>query len=629
MEATDFKNTAGAEAVRAAAANLPRKATEPPPRERATAFDSVAAPLTRELEEVARLDQELAKLEGDQQELQKRMAEEYAAASSATAAGDSKSTAAHTRAAAQYQSSLVQLDERHGAVSEKRRKAAMVAGLIPVELWIYVTSEEKYYRVLPDGRSLGPAHKKDGYRAALEQALCEERATDVAMVEAIRAVHGTESLIAECEGTNVLNTFRMPTVQPKRGSCRGVLKVILNLTSGNREHAEYILGWLAAPVQSVFNRGRPLLMGSFIGLVGAPGTGKDLLFAAQSAVLGRTNATMLQQDDIESRFTRPGLPDKLIVMINEVQSSSGIWNSTVANKLKLWATAPDIRDEGKGRDVRMRPRAFNTILASNEDLPFRVDKGDRRYSVFKAEKKIEVDGKGQVLDPDIKGLIAELDELRGFHEQGGTGTIPATPQLSAFSYLLRHLRPHRLVKPGQILETAAKDAIIGEFRSSLDEFIGAIRTDGLEGLVATWEAANPQRHDRGDGTHLFSEDELYRRLPRGLRLPGGGRVFHPTSVAMVEPNRLHALYVEWAKWTGRRDRIVPPRVFVTKVNDLFDGGHKTRNLGGLSQPRVLMRVPWSMPPDVVYERPTKLYGSDHIDLAVERKKRQQGAHAAA
>jgi hypothetical protein len=100
-----------------------------------------------------------------------------------------------------------------------------------------------------------------------------------------------------------------------------------------------------------------------------------------------------------------------------------------------------------------------------------------------------VDAKNQVVDSDINGLTAELDALREYHDKGGTGPVPSTPQLSAFSHLLSHLRPHRLVKPRQILETAAKDAIIGEFRSSLDEFVAAIQDDGLEGFVPTFPPA--------------------------------------------------------------------------------------------------------------------------------------------
>jgi hypothetical protein len=540
-----------------------------------TPFDTVDVPAGAI--DVSNFDKEISEATKAIQDLEQRIKETYVCVAKAAASKDTAVSDLKTKEAKTLEKTKDALGRGRDAAREKRRELLRKAGLLTKETWIHVTSEERYYRILPDGRSLGPAHKEEGYKAA-KSAVSEDVDVETETVEGIRSVFGNVERIALADGRPYFNTYRASTLVPKRGSCRGVLKIIASLANGERKAGSFILGWHAAVAQGALVAGKPRLMGTMPVFQTAPGAGKDLYYKAVSQVLGPDNCRELEQADISSNFV-DGLADKLYVVANEVVTSSNIFDGEVSGKLKIWATGSTIREEKKGLDVVRKTRCFNTVFFSNEDRPVRIDKGDRRYVVFSSPRTF-FDGTGKIADPDVAGVIDEINRLED-HQARGVAAGP-TPQLAAFAWLLLKLPKHRLVKPYEMFQTKAKDLIEEEFCSSLDEFVRDLREDGLEPVVKTWQTRNPKRrNDKGEevGVQPYDRGELFEFV--------GGRLF-------VVPQRLHQLYVDWHRWSGHRDTVVKPRAFTTRMNTLFNGGGQVETpIGAWSRPRVLKGIVWN------------------------------------
>lgn len=553
-------------------------ATEPPPVP-PTAF----GPATTPADEVARLELEQERLENARAAAEKEL---EAAQGAVKAAQDpAEMRAAHARIA-QAQLDLIRADDEIDAVRPALTAARRAAGLYPT--YVYIASEDAYYRVGADGRTLGEPLNKTAYKTLLAAATEAHHGTkkdrsvdaphDLIVVESRITDYSTRAVIVEREqGRRFFNRYVPSSLVPKRGECRGMWKLILNLVGGDLEQARYLVGWLAAPVQAAFRRGEPLRMCSAVALLGPPGTGKDRLFASMTHVYGAQNVKPMQQADLESGFLDE-LAHSLFAFVNEAVDNHSTFSTRTGNHLKLLVTGDKIREERKYVQAVMRRAQYNLMLASNqEDQPLRLEPGDRRWTILLGERALSKDASGRLVDEDIRALVEEIAALDDYDARGGVGPVPFTPQLAAFAYHLLHLPKHRLVQPHQILDTPAKQRIIAEFLGSLDEFIAALRTDGLGAIIEAWKAQHPALQH----TDTYAEGHLWRRREGGM------------DVVEVEPGRLHLLYTAWHGWTRRRDRVTAPKAFTTRVNREFDGPHRVAHaLGGVDKPRVLWGVPW-------------------------------------
>lgn len=297
-------------------------------------------------------------------------------------------------------------------------------------------------------------------------------------------------------GVPTFNTYRPSKLIPVPGTWDDIRLLLLNLVGGDTAGLDYLLDWLALPIQQLFNHGHSYKMGTSVVFHGDQGSGKGTLSAIISAIYGTTNVTILNQSALDSNFNG-FLVDKLFVVANEVMSSTNR-SAETANKIKPWITDHEIVLEQKFKDTKTYQNHFNIIFTSNDERPVIVEKSDRRFVVFNSKK----------LDVSLAERIYD-DMNNGRYE------------VAAF---LHHLLTRVVkIKRGQLYETVARKEMIRASLTSADKFIEEMISDGYLSLSATWVEAAPQHIPREatfEGNLVLSETlfEVYRDFCRRHRL---------------------------------------------------------------------------------------------------------------
>jgi hypothetical protein len=308
-------------------------------------------------------------------------------------------------------------------------------------------------------------------------------------------------------GVVVRNTYEPPELQPRPGRWWNIRRVLLNLVGGNADHLNYLLDWLAAPVQSIRLRGVPRKMGVSVVLMGPEGAGKGTLETIMRLIYGASNTLTIGQNELESRFTGQ-LAGKLFVVANEVMSSTNR-SAETQNRLKTWITDSTIPVEQKHRDATVVPNTFNIMFTSNSEKPVLLGGEDRRYSVFITGPKLPVDLS--------RAIHADLERDRR--------------EAAAF---LHHLLSRRVqFQVGEVAQSQARETLLQESAHSDQAFARVVRDDGWLVASEAWTAA--QRRP--------SPDEP----PEAPMVYGGGG-------ALVLARVLNAAYQAWCKNTGRKPR---------------------------------------------------------------------------
>ncbi len=349
-------------------------------------------------------------------------------------------------------------------------------GLInhPPEDFLFDARECKWYQQNRRGEWMGPysdtafsnrllklglpRSKQDSFKAYVEQ------------YDRAEPLFDTRANFVVRHGEGIRNTYVRSPLVPERGSWFRIWRVLLNLVGGNYEHLEYLLDWLAAPLQSLHFKGRPLKMGTAIVLHGDEGSGKGTLERIMKLLYGSWNVAVLGQNALESRFHEQ-LIDKLFVVANEVISSTNR-SAETQNLLKPWVTDDEIPLEAKHKAATKTPNRFNIVFTSNDEKPVIVPRKDRRYTVFKTGPRLP-----QKLS---EALYADLDG----------------PQLEVAAFYWHLLHRKVQVKVGQVLDTEARREVQAATASSDEKFVATLKQEGWWALSAPW--VDEQRRKRPD-----------------------------------------------------------------------------------------------------------------------------------
>jgi hypothetical protein len=284
-----------------------------------------------------------------------------------------------------------------------------------------------------------------------------------------RAFYHTQDVIVEHNGGPHLNTYLPTTLVPAAGNCQPILDLVLHLVGGDPSAQDYVLGWLAAPLQNLHTVGQHYKMETALVLHGDQGSGKGTLSAVMRALYGEENFVELGQDALDSRFNDE-LESRLFVVCNEVMSGTNR-SAETANKLKPWVTDTTIYVERKYEKRKAVDNTFNIIFTSNDERPVIIEASDRRYSVFKACR----------IDPAITAPI--WADLNG----------PRAMAAAFFDHLLNY---QQVPARGQLYHTASKDELAMHSRNSLDRFIDEIKELGWYSVARSWVAAAPRGGER-------------------------------------------------------------------------------------------------------------------------------------
>lgn len=172
-----------------------------------------------------------------------------------------------------------------------------------------------------------------------------------------------------------------PTTQ-KKGNCELALELLqymCNVEDGGIEMYEWVLKWLAYPIQ---NPGAK--MKSTVVVHGPQGTGKNLFFEMVMTMYGRYGRT-IDQSAIEDKFN-DWASGKLYLIADEVVARSDLYH--VKNKLKAFITGDWIRINPKNMAAYEERNHVNLVFLSNERMPVVLEQDDRRHAVIWTPEKL-------------------------------------------------------------------------------------------------------------------------------------------------------------------------------------------------------------------------------------------------
>jgi len=308
------------------------------------------------------------------------------------------------------------------------------------------------------------------------------------------------------DGRNVLNWFRGWACEPVKGSVKPFLTLIKRLTKGDKAAADYLIGWLAHPLQNPGVRNDVCVV-----LVSRTnGTGKS--------TLGKTMLSIYGDNGQHGQYLRPGM---LFADFNG-------WA-----KACLFAYADEIPDEGR---VSHRREAFkalidqpfvnvniknipevdavhrcNYLFTTNNPGAIPMDESDRRFFVLNT---IEEYWENEESD-------SYYDWLHG----GGASAL--------FHYLLRY-KSKAFVAHRKPPETEAKLRMIESSRPKLGTLVHEFLAEGPPDLFTdelVWKRISGK----------VGRTSEYTRTTVGSTVDGFSQVF----TRKIEGLRVHSLDRSW------------------------------------------------------------------------------------
>lgn len=173
------------------------------------------------------------------------------------------------------------------------------------------------------------------------------------------------------------------------GRCVGILALLTHLCNGDEEVLDWVLKWLAYPLQHVGAKlDTALLFHSDV-----QGSGKSLFFGRVMTTIYGRYAAVLGQHQLESQYTdwRSRL---LYAVFEEVLSRTEKHNQM--GTIKHMITGTTQRIERKFVSGWEEANHMNGVFLSNEIQPFPLEPSDRRFLVVWPRKTLEVHLQHQV-----------------------------------------------------------------------------------------------------------------------------------------------------------------------------------------------------------------------------------------
>lgn len=248
-------------------------------------------------------------------------------------------------------------------------------------------------------------------------------------------------------GDGKLNLWRGWPLTPKKGDCGLVLDLLAHLTNDNEASQEWILKWIAMPLQNPGAKMRTSII-----MHGDEGSGKNLFWEIVKAIYG-PYGTVINQDQLEDRFNG-WISGKLFGIADEVVSRQEMRHHK--GRLKSYITSLELIVNEKHLPARAEKNHLNLVFLSNEVQPLVLDESDRRYHVEWTPPKRE----------------------RSFYDQVATQAY-ANGGVEAFYRFLLDLPLEGFDEHTQPSQTAAKQRLIEISRPSAQQFWHEWSTDAL------------------------------------------------------------------------------------------------------------------------------------------------------
>lgn len=176
---------------------------------------------------------------------------------------------------------------------------------------------------------------------------------------------------------NHINLFRGFPLTPGKVGREGCLKIldhIYNLCRMRDAEFQYLLRWIAYPLQ---NPGAK--MDSSVIMYGAEGPGKSVLWEQVVSQLYGQSSITIGQSQLEDKFTG-WQSGRLFALCEEVVSRAE--RSQHKGQLKHLVTGKYLMINEKNLPLREERNHINFVFLSNSTVPLELDMGDRRYLVL-------------------------------------------------------------------------------------------------------------------------------------------------------------------------------------------------------------------------------------------------------
>jgi putative DNA primase/helicase len=191
----------------------------------------------------------------------------------------------------------------------------------------------------------------------------------------------------------------------KPGQCGILLSLLEHLCSGeesgNKEVYEWVLKWLAYPLQNKGAKMRTALI-----FHGPQGAGKNLFFEAYAQIFGKYSR-IVGQAEIDDKFN-DWASGKLFMIADEVVARQELFH--IKNKIKALITGDTIRINPKNVAAHDEKNHVNIVFLSNEKQPLVLEKDDRRFAVIWTPEKLHPNYYSDVAEEVACGGIEALHD---------------------------------------------------------------------------------------------------------------------------------------------------------------------------------------------------------------------------
>lgn len=185
------------------------------------------------------------------------------------------------------------------------------------------------------------------------------------------------------ETDNAYNLWQGFACEARPGDCSLLIQHIRNETcSGNEEHFNYLMGWMARTVQYPATAGETAVV-----LKGKRGTGKGTPIKWFGRLFGRHFIQISNSSHLVGNFNAH-LQDCVVVFADEAFFAGDRKHESV---LKTLITEETIPIELKGVDVVMAPNYTHIFMAANQEWVVPAGPDERRYFVLEVGEKHKQD----------------------------------------------------------------------------------------------------------------------------------------------------------------------------------------------------------------------------------------------
>jgi hypothetical protein len=258
-----------------------------------------------------------------------------------------------------------------------------------LEQFAYLIPSERFlYRRGESWAADEPVGKEGILHHLMALGLSPEQAAEVLKSKVYTKAHGIELLPGKQpihkakSGRIILNSWHPPELQPRPGEWPTIDRLLTWLTKGDETGMEWLVQWIAAKVQDPTYVPKVAVV-----LSGEPGSGKGTLGYIMKQMLGADNCADVGRGALESKFNARWI-GKLFVFADEVISAENV--KDISDALKVLIDGAEVEQEAKGQNQRAVRNRIAWLFASNDRVaPVRVDRSDRRYTVFSNHDKID------------------------------------------------------------------------------------------------------------------------------------------------------------------------------------------------------------------------------------------------